>query len=441
MLQYDEISYSDKILPNILCILIFSIIFGIAYIKLKYPFWNIQPVFHTYDFWRYIYQTPFIIQRTTKPITTKFCDFAQIQTLDYIDLNLSQKLAWIDLLQSHYIPGDRMFLAWTPEYLDVLFSGHSNMCFVSFFKEKEYKLLNNGNPDKIPDISLVPISIVYNKAPIGCISSRPYTMYITSYNINTKHSAYFFDFMCVHREYVSKNYYRNLIQTHEYNQRIGQKIKDRDIAPTLVSVFKREGDLCQGVVPLITYITYIFKLPKMRIPGLPVNITITRIFKENTHEIKEFIENIHTVREFGVIAVPSISVIISQISSQKLFVFVLKHKTETLGYYFFKDTMTHFEMDGETECKMLQIFASYCNTDNILWFYRGFLHSLYEIMRLRKPPQLQYEMLVWENISHNTVLFQRWIRYAPIWIQNPTSYYLYNMVCPKTFKGENGLFL
>ena len=44
-----------------------------AYIKIRYPFWNVQPVYHTYDFWRWFYRTPFLIQRGAplKPSSTR----------------------------------------------------------------------------------------------------------------------------------------------------------------------------------------------------------------------------------------------------------------------------------------------------------------------------------------------------------------------------------
>ena len=288
---------------------------------------------------------------------------------------------------------------------------------------------------------------------MGCIASRPYILYIyvgtNTYEVDAgyfKEVAYFLDFICVHRELAGKNISRNLIQTHEYNQRTGQNMSSGS-PPTLISFFKKEGELCSGIVPVLTYTTFMFQLRKVRISRMPPHITITRIFKENAQLLQDFFDNLPKTREFGIIAVPAISAIIGQIHAQKMFVFVLKYKAESLGYYFFKDPATNFEIeipesdnpkkpnaDSVKEYKTLQFCASLSNIrqPNSTTFYRGFLHSIYEIVRLEP----QYKVLVWDNIAHNTQLFQRWTERTPVWISNPTAYYLYNLVSPKRFRGE-----
>ena len=74
------------------CILLWMII------KVKYPFWNIQPVIHSYDYWRCLYREPFTIYKYV-PIKTKFCDFDQIFTFSYYDFSDQQKKYLINLLQ------------------------------------------------------------------------------------------------------------------------------------------------------------------------------------------------------------------------------------------------------------------------------------------------------------------------------------------------------
>ena len=187
---------------------------------------------------------------------------------------------------------------------------------------------------------------------------------------------------------------------------------------------------------MVYYTTFMFQLRKVRISRMPPHISIMRIFKENTQLLQEFFDNLPKTREFGIIAVPAISAIIGQIHAQKMFVFVLKYKAESLGYYFFKDPATNFEIDIPVvkEYKTLQFCASLSNIrqPNSTTFYRGFLHAIYEIVRLEP----RYKVLVWDNIAHNTQLFQRWTERTPVWISNPTAYYLYNLVSPKRFRGE-----
>ena len=69
----------------------------LAYIKIKYPFWNIQPVFHSYDYWRFFYSIPYIVYKY-RPVKTKYCDFQQIETTNYSDCSLTIKNKLINLI-------------------------------------------------------------------------------------------------------------------------------------------------------------------------------------------------------------------------------------------------------------------------------------------------------------------------------------------------------
>ena len=56
------------LLSVVLCLIIIFV-----YIKLAYPFWNVQPVYHVYDFWRGFYRRPFRIHPRFHPkIKTKY---------------------------------------------------------------------------------------------------------------------------------------------------------------------------------------------------------------------------------------------------------------------------------------------------------------------------------------------------------------------------------
>ena len=63
-------------------IITFIILFYFAYIKLKYPFWSSQPVYHNYDVLRSMYNNPFIINKHT-PMKTKYYDPLQVKTYTY----------------------------------------------------------------------------------------------------------------------------------------------------------------------------------------------------------------------------------------------------------------------------------------------------------------------------------------------------------------------
>ena len=68
----------------ILLFFIFLFLIFYGYVKIKYPFWSCQPVFHNYDFFRMILREPFIINKNN-PMKTKFCNFFNVRTNVYLD--------------------------------------------------------------------------------------------------------------------------------------------------------------------------------------------------------------------------------------------------------------------------------------------------------------------------------------------------------------------
>ena len=109
-------------LQYILATTIFFFIVFFVYIKIKYPFWNNQPVFHTYDYWRYFYSTPFIIHRY-RPVKTKFCDFTSVVTKnlsEYTDENIGELT---NLLQCYYVSSDRILHTISAQNIKTILSG------------------------------------------------------------------------------------------------------------------------------------------------------------------------------------------------------------------------------------------------------------------------------------------------------------------------------
>jgi len=429
-------------------VVIFIIVGLFAYIKINYPFWNVQPVFHTYDFWRYYTQNPFLIQHGF-PIKTKFCDINKIRTFPYSELTLEQRDQFVDLLQCHYISSERIMMTATTDTIHPYMTGHNNSAYISFYNEPQYTVVDASSgtiiqtpetmPGLSPELSRSPtpncyISIQPITKPIGCISSRPVRLFLyKKYVENTEAKytmneipAYFFDHICVHRDHRDKKYSRNLIQTHEYYQRI----KNPEI---LVSLFKKEEDLCQGIVPLTEFKTYTFYLRNVKIPRLPKHFVVVRIFKENLGILTDFLYEIShpptSTPLFSACAIPDIGSLTALINQNQLFVYALRRENIIFGIYFLKDTKIEYEdVEGG---KLLECVASISNTEsqgkaNGL-FFAGFLHALRGIMDLK---QTLYKMILFDDTGHNGRILEKWRwKYTPIF-QNRAAYYIYNMVVP-----------
>ena len=121
-------------------IIAFLVIFIFAYVKLKYPFWNVQPAFHVYDFWRYWAKQPFYIQNGIL-IKTKFYDGKNVETIPYSETTDAQRAQIVDLLQCHYIDSDRVLTSLDASGLNAIMTGYSQPSYVSFYNDTTYEIV------------------------------------------------------------------------------------------------------------------------------------------------------------------------------------------------------------------------------------------------------------------------------------------------------------
>ena len=396
-----------------LATIILSLLIVYFTIKMKYPFWNLQPVYHTYDFWRKWSSTPFIIQKSY-PFQTKFCDFKNIKTREFLDLdeNTLQNLA--DLLASHYIPSDQVLFTITPKHLHDYFTGQMNPSYISFFYEKRY----------VVDSKRVQVGeLPYENNMIGAITSRSISIFVlpktSDSTIYIKYPCYYWDYVCVHREHKDNkntNIGRKLIQTHEYNQRVNNR-------GILVSMFKKEGDLSVGIVPLVEYTSFTLPIPLLKLRKIPKHSFLTRINKTSFGDFNDFMLQYlkSPGKDFPFAAIPDIGALNRLIESDNLYVFMLRKRENVLAVYFFKDAKVQYE---DANGCALQCIGSICNMLDRELFYLGFLHSVYKITW-----KTHYKILLFESIGHNVYFTADLVRdCVRIIAQQKNAYYLYNFV-------------
>jgi len=398
-----------------------------AYIKLSFPFWNNQPVFHTYDYWRFFYYTPFVVYKY-RPMKTKFCEFNQIKTYQYLDSTTQQRKDVCQLLQSNYILNDRILITTTAKDLDAEYTGHSEPAFLSIYSEKKYEftaLHRQVDPTFAEQYN----DITEALKPIGCVLSKPIHFYYREnieHNVYTQMPIYYIDVICAKRELDQKKLNRQLLQTHEYNQRF----KNPNI---LCSLIKKEIDLFDGVIPLIEYNTYVFYLRNLTFPPLPAHFHITHIDIEHTDILTDFLyEQTHldltlSKKHFDIMVLSDMGNLIALIKQNLLYAYCLRNGSHIYGFYFLKDAKMQYEdIDGDT----LQLVGSVMNCDSVKLFYDGLLHSMHDIIKKRKRNLSQYKMLLFEAIGDNTILLQLWReRNTPVFT-NKTAYYTFNLIYP-----------
>jgi hypothetical protein len=367
-------------------------------------------------------------------LKTKFCKFENVLSLTQSEISNENITKCVDILQCHYISSDRVLFTIDSKTLQSLLLGNDGSPLLSFYLEKKYLIVddlsNNSNSQ-----------IVIEKNPIGVMVSRPVHFYFISSlsKLSNNETSYthilgnVWDFICINREHKNKKLSRNLIQTHEYNQRL--KYPDSPI-----SIFKKETELCEGIVPLTKYKTYTYYLRNIQLEKLPEHFIITRIQKENQDILFDFLtglSNSSSPKFFTFCAIPNISNLISIINNNDLYVYCLRRGQHVYGIYFIKDNHINYE-DFENG-NALQLIASIDNSNSPELFGLGFMQTIRSIFRLKKK---KFQLMLIEETSHNIRLLREWNKkFSPI-LENDTAYYLYNFVFPGSpISSESCLFL
>ena len=430
---FEGLHYNIDHLPlHLLILSIFLIIFIFAYIKLTYPFWSTQPVYHTYDFWRSWYSEPFLIE-SGYPYKTRFYNSKKIKTIDYADLSEIQKKHAVDIIQSYSIPDESAIHMFHLGNLDTYMTGQSYSSYVSFYVEDTFIPLPRSLTIE-PLITDKTIIDVVQK-PIGCITSRAIELYINSNITTIKNIVYFLDFITVNREKssINLNISRELIQTHEYNQRkknIDIFMTEKEKPPIQISLFKKETSLSEGIIALVSYKSTMVFITNQRLRKLPPHYILVKIHRRNIQILMDFIEISKT--QFQCFGIPEISNLSALIHSGVLKVFIIQKGKEIYSAYFFRDSRTQFDGDNNINGALLILCGSIRNTKSVDLFYMGFLQSLRTILRETDI----FKILLIEGISQNIEILKRYIQSDKINNQeilgeNPSAYYLYNYIIPK----------
>lgn len=383
------------------------IILYFAYIKIRYPFWNIQPVYHTYNWWR---RSPTIVYRH-RPVQTKFMDLINIYTETYLDKSEDNREKMLNLIQSCYNSSNNSVYYIKSVDINAYFAGQYNPSIISIYNEPQYT--------KQTDTVQTPILV-----PYGVITSRALKFYIReslNENIYIDYNIYFIDFIGVHREKTEQiKIRRKLLQTHEYNQRT----KNPTIA---ISLIKKDKELFDGIVPLVKYDTFVYKLIDFKLPKISLKYSILQLTEQNINDYNDFFYNNQEMssktRLFDTMIFPDVGNILLQLKTRNLYIFCIKNKENVLGFYFFKNEKIY---DEELDCNTLRCISSIMNCNNTEVFFLGFLYSLRKIIKL----EADYKILIIEDLCHNNIIHNLWkMRYSPSYTYQ-SAYYLYNYIYP-----------
>lgn len=361
----------------------------VAWIRIRHPFWSLQPVYHPYDVWRY-FGTEGVIQTSLPRHTTKFFKPIQVKTQAFLDASDEDLATVLDLIQCHHVPSESVTLTLTDATLRLLGSHHvAAQSWVSTFSADEHV--------------------------VGALLAYPVRM--------VKHgkasSVFYWDFVTMHRDTGQDvNTVRALLQTHEYNQRS----REPDIP---VSLFRKDVTLSDGIVPLVQFTVTRFELVKERVkkPPLPHPLTVTRILGHNIHVLMDILFSASQQRKDDLFLFPEMTAMQARIDANQWFVFALQSSPDAVeALYLFRDTNLVHE-DGEH--RGLECLGSFVTGAKDEYFFAGWLHALNDTLVIR-----DFGWMAIPSFGLNETLITTWKwKYNPI-STHDAAFYLYNYACP-----------
>ena len=378
------------------------------YIRIKYRFWALQPVFHFYDIYYWCVNVGII--RHELPEKNRYTNFKQIETLQYNKVSAKYINDFTHLISNNYLRNKDNTYSPEKENITPYFQSHNSKTFWSFYWEPNVLVDNKTG------------ALIDDKRLIGTITSRP--LHIEIINKGETFDVNYIDFLCVDKNFRKKNIAPQLIQTHEYNQcHLNPKI--------CVSLFKREEELT-GIVPITVYTTFCFNMGKWNQPlQLEPQITLLVGDKQNIYYLYNFI--VKTKYKWDISILPEMSNLMELVSTNNIYVTMLVLNGEIEAAYIFRKTNTYIEKNKSAISCISSIKGDTISNDI---FIHGFKNSLWNI----KAKSDKYAYLLIENLSDNWIIIDNiMIKTAPE-IKSPTAYFFYNFAY-HTFKPKRVLII
>ncbi len=378
-------------------IILFIISFLLA-IKIRFKFWNSQPVFHVYNIFYWL-NPPGIIE-LEKPKINKYVNLKDINFLNYNKIPNHLIDEFINIIKHNFLYEEN--IKYIPDKDNIISNfDNSKDSYFSFYFKKQNDLINNN--------------IIEKNKLIGVITSRVLNIEYDMQNLNVN----YVDYLCIDKKFRNQGIAQQLIKSHDYN--IRNKI------PINISFFKREGTLNVGIVPLVIYRSYIFNFQywnnKIKLHS---SYKITKINKNNINLLIDFIKNNKSLFKFY--CCPEIHILLQLINSDNIKIYLLIHNSNILSIYFFKDSCTFYNQRKAIEC-----FASINISKENKLFLLGFSNILSYLKE-------NFHYLIIENISHNFKIIENILLKHSPYIVSPCAYYFYNFAI-KALKEKDVLIL
>ena len=369
-----------------LCIVLVICVIAV-YIRFKYQFWSIQPVFHLWDLHHWIFTNRVI--SPDLPGINKYVKLLDVQSIDVKNASDEHLTDVCDFIKENYL---RSKLAeYNPEKDNILSYLDTNLgkSFISVYS----KTKNN---------------LTTEKELLGVITARPIFL---NFSDGTSIVANYVDNLTVRKDSRKQGIAPRLIQTHIY--------QTRRMGANPVCFFKREGDMT-AIVPLTTFQTSGYRTDSL--PTLKFNVPNCALVSVKKTNVQPFIDLMKSSeKDYECTVNTELTTVLSLIATGQLAVYCVILNGEAVACYVFRNTPSIMkEANGNSNIAELICSVNKAPFDDI--FYTGYVMAC---KRLKK--RLNVDIATIEELGDNCNLARQNARNGiAICTSCPTAFFLYN---------------
>ena len=355
-----------------------------AYIKIKYPFWSTQPIFHYHYIWYWLFPNKVI--HKIPPKINKYVDLQKIKIISVYDIQQQQLQDICDFIKNNYL--QTLHYSYNPTKIDIVqyLHGSHHTSYFCVYKNPCSSDITGVTTTRALDVKLPNDKII---------------------------PTYYVDHLCVSKHFRKKNIAAKLIQTFYY-------VMSRQNKKVLTYFFKKEGSL-MNFVPLTKYTTYGYKANTI------TSLYDTKLNNIHSHEIKQvdttYIADVwHFIKKnqsrYKIAVIPSFSMFKNIVEHKLYYVYFQTKNRKIQNLYIIKNSATTYYDDP-----CIEVIASMCLKKNTTYI-QGFIKSIDMCCCYFSAKNIFIEDI------GDTTFFIEYIKKArsakSIFTESPTAYYFYN---------------
>lgn len=423
------------ILYHVVLTAIFLYVLICIYIKVRFQFWSIQPVFHVYDFFYWIYPRG-VVQRDL-PLFNKYVDINNICVEKVEDVSEATMKRVTNFIQSHYL-GNTRRVSYAPSHNSIVdyFKGSNNSSYISTFKRQLMYISTSSskttggndvyNLDELLGVFSARPLLITLKGHVGICENENENRIGRDAIMNRKtFPLYYCDNLCVHPLHRKKGIAPKLIQTQYYQlRRLNKNIN--------TFLFKREGEMT-AIVPLVAYESLVYSTDAI-VASNNINtssiVNVIEISEKNIFLFTQLLTDKKSI--FDCIIVPEIGTLANLLKTRHILMYGLIVGNTLVSCYLFKYQYLIYNKDEHViEC-IASINA--CkdggdNNNNISVFFLGFKKALCSVIKRESELNRPIKKILIENTSHNNIIVDHINKIIPSpYSKTPCAFFLYNYI-------------